>query len=77
MKTYNIKDISEMLGTNPETVRRWVRNKKLHADTVSRQDGTVVTEKDLIKLLLDNPKYQKIAVSSALSPFGLPFSTSK
>lgn len=27
MKTYTVKEISEMLNTNPETVRRWIRDK--------------------------------------------------
>ena len=29
MKSYNVKEIAEMLNTNPETVRRWIRDKKL------------------------------------------------
>ncbi|NLC74908.1 MAG: helix-turn-helix domain-containing protein, partial [Clostridiales bacterium] len=24
MKTYSVKQIAEMLNTNPETVRRWI-----------------------------------------------------
>jgi transposase-like protein len=26
MKTYSVKEIADLLGTNPETVRRWIRN---------------------------------------------------
>ena len=31
MKTYSVKDIADMLNTNPETVRRWIRAGKLKA----------------------------------------------
>lgn len=31
IKTYTVRQISEMLNTNPETVRRWIRDKKLNA----------------------------------------------
>ena len=36
MKSYNVKEIAEMLNTNPETVRRWIRDKKLDATIVKR-----------------------------------------
>ena len=29
MKTYNVREISELLDTNQETVRRWIRSGKL------------------------------------------------
>ena len=31
MKTYSVKEIADLLNTNPETVRRWIRDKKLEA----------------------------------------------
>lgn len=37
MKSYNVKEIAEMLNTNPETVRRWIRDKKLDATIVSKR----------------------------------------
>lgn len=39
MKSYNVKEIAEMLNTNPETVRRWIRDKKLDATIVSKKGG--------------------------------------
>lgn len=74
MKTYNVKEIADMLNTNPETVRRWVRDKKLKAETVSRKDGTVISESELEKFLEASPKYARIAsLGFGLSaPVGIP-----
>lgn len=55
--TYNVKQIAEMLNTQPETVRRWIRSGKLYAKKASRKDGHVVTECDLYKFLKSSPKY--------------------
>ncbi len=57
MKTYSVKQIAEMLGTNPETVRRWIRDKKLNAVQVSRKDGNIVTEAELERFVKATPKY--------------------
>lgn len=37
MKTYSVKEIAEMLNANPETVRRWIRDKKLNATIESKK----------------------------------------
>ena len=50
-----------MLNTQPETVRRWIRSGKLHAEMASRKDGHVVTEGDLSKFLKSSPKYAGMA----------------
>lgn len=57
MKTYSVKQIAELLETNPETVRRWIRSKKLKAIQVSRKDGNIVAEDDLRRFLSSTPKY--------------------
>lgn len=57
MKTYSVKQIAEMLGTNPETVRRWIRDDKLKAIQVSRKDGNIVTEAELGRFIKETPKY--------------------
>lgn len=64
MKTYSVKEIADMLGTNQETVRRWIRNGKLHAVQESRKDGNSVTEVELNKFLKKTPKYASIAARS-------------
>jgi len=64
MKTYSVKEIADLLGTNPETVRRWIRNGKLHAVQESRKDGNSVTETELNKFLKKTPKYVAIAAKS-------------
>lgn len=39
MKTYTVKEIAELLGTNPETVRRWIRDGKVQAEANSMKKG--------------------------------------
>lgn len=65
MKTYTVRDISKMLGKNPETVRRWIRDGKLIADQSSRKGGNYVTEAELQKFLRNTPKYAALAGSIA------------
>lgn len=43
-KTYSIKQITDLLGTNPETVRRWIRSGKLNTVQESRKDGNAISE---------------------------------
>lgn len=57
MKTYTVKQIAQMLDTNPETVRRWIRDKKLDAAQSSRKDGNIITEEELQRFLKATPKY--------------------
>lgn len=64
MREYNVKQISEMLNTNPETVRRWIRNGKLDAKQTSKKGGNLVTEEALKKFLKATPKYAGIAMAA-------------
>lgn len=57
MKTYSVKQIAEILDTNPETVRRWIRSNKLRAVQMSRKDGNVVREDEFRRFLEAMPKY--------------------
>lgn len=57
MNTYSVKQIADMLETNPETVRRWIRDNKLKAVQVSRKNGNIVTEAELKRFLKTAPKY--------------------
>lgn len=65
MKTYNVKEIAEMLKTNPETVRRWIRLGKLKADKQSRKGGNEITENNLNAFFQLFPKYAYIAAGTA------------
>ncbi|CBK74170.1 DNA binding domain, excisionase family [Butyrivibrio fibrisolvens 16/4] len=71
MNTYSVKEISEMLGTNPETVRRWIREGKLEATQESRKDGNTVSEANLQKFLESTPKYAGLIAGGALA-MGVP-----
>lgn len=76
MESYNVKQIAEMLNTQPETVRRWIRNGKLAAEKSSRKDGNVITEGDLLKFLKGSPKYAGMAAglfgTAAAMPLLIP-----
>ena len=61
MDTYSVKEIADMLNTNPETVRRWIRSGKLEAIQESRKGGNVVTKSMLDAFLKASPKYAGIA----------------
>ena len=67
MITYNVKEISELLGTSQETVRRWIRSGKLKAEQDSRKDGNSISELELQKFLKKTPKYAAIAACSIAS----------
>ena len=71
MDTYSVKDIADMLNTNPETVRRWIRSGKLEAIQKSRKGGNVVTKSMLDAFLKTSPKYAGIATGLLASPVGL------
>ena len=73
MDTYSVKEIADMLNTNPETVRRWIRSGKLEAIQESRKGGNVVTKSMLDAFLKTSPKYAGIA--TGLSPVGLTTAT--
>lgn len=64
MKTYSVKEIAEMLNTNPETVRRWIRDKKLEATIESKKGGHIVYEAALHEFLKSSPKYAAAAKAS-------------
>lgn len=67
MKFFNVKQISDMLETNPETVRRWIRDGKLVAEQSSRKSGNVVSEESLLLFLNASPKYSSKQMYSFLT----------
>lgn len=64
MKNFTVKEISDMLNTNPETVRRWIRDGRLDAIQNSRKDGNVVCEQALAEFLRKTPKYASSATAA-------------
>lgn len=70
MKTYSVKEIAEMLNTNPETVRRWIRDKKLDATIESKKGGHIVYESALHEFLKSSPKYAAVAKASLTGTIG-------
>ena len=79
MTTYSVRQIAEKLNTNPETVRRWIRDGKLKAEQTSRRDGNVVTEYELERFIKNNPKYSLLPISigmAVLSPLTMGITAS-
>ena len=65
-----------MFDTNPETVRRWIRDKKLIATKTSNREGNIVTQAHLEAFAKSSPKYLPklltgIATLSPVSAFAL------
>ena len=74
MKTYTVKEIADLLGTNPETVRRWIRDGKLQAEANSKKKGEnkVILEEALTAFLKTSPKYAAMAKTSLIGAAVLP-----
>lgn len=76
MKSYTVKEIAELLETNPETVRRWIRDGRLLADQASKKEGNVISEAAFGAFLDQTPKYatkavENIARSEMMSSTGM------
>ena len=67
LKSYSVKEIANLLNTNPETVRRWIRDKKLDAVIESKKGGHIVYESALQAFLKSSPKYSTIATTAIFS----------
>ena len=65
MANYSVKQIAEMLDTNPETVRRWIRAGRLESSQASKKEGNVVSEDALKTFLERTPKYAAVAAGMA------------
>lgn len=64
---FSIKTVAELLQTNEETVRRWIREGKLEAQIASRKQGYAITESSLKRFLKATPKYATGTMIAALS----------
>jgi len=59
MEQYTVSKIAEMLHTNEETVRRWIRSGQLEAIRTSRKEGNIVSQQMLDKFLEGKAKYRR------------------
>lgn len=66
-KSYKVNEVATLLGTNEETVRRWIRIDKLHASQQSKKTGNIISDDDLRTFLQDYPKYFKRFMASTAS----------
>lgn len=72
MKSYSVKEIADILNTNPETVRRWIRSGKLTSTMTSNKSGNMVSADALNKFIKETPKYAtQLAGSMISSPIAL------
>lgn len=76
MNDYSVKQISELLNVDVETVRRWIRTDKLKGTKNSKKTGFVVSELELKRFLNSIPKYSSAAakiVATAVPAVAVPF----
>lgn len=59
---YTVKQISNLLDVDPETVRRWIRRGDLKATQRSKKDGNAISEDHLNEFLISHPKYSQIKI---------------
>lgn len=72
MESYTVKQVAELLSTNEETVRRWIRSGKLGASLTSKKSGHIITADALNNFVKTTPKYASaLASSAASSPFAI------
>ena len=57
MKSFTVKEVADLLQVNPETVRRWIRDKKLAAEKSSNKGGNKILESELLAFLKATPTY--------------------
>lgn len=69
-----VSDISRILNINPETVRRWIRDNKLH---VSHSVGRTaqVSLQEVIRFVNEPPGYYLDAMEAWLHANGIPYKT--
>lgn len=63
--SYTVKQISNLLDVNQETVRRWIRQGILEANQSSKKAGNVILENQLNAFLAAHPKYSRIKPAKA------------
>ena len=70
MDFYTVKQVAQLLKTNEETVRRWIRSGKLTASLTSKKGGHVISGEALDVFVKEMPKYAPIlAMSLAATSF--------
>lgn len=70
MKEYTVKEVAELLDTNEETVRRWIRQDKLNATRQVGRGGNKVSEKDLEEFLKKSVKYSGVVAKTMIDILG-------
>lgn len=72
MGSYTVKQIADMLNTNEETVRRWIRSGKLDATWVSKKSGNVISSAALSEFIEKTPKYASVVTNAhSTSPIAM------
>ena len=67
MNTFTVQQVADILKTNPETVRRWIRSGKLKAEKTSNKTGNVILESSLENFGKIMPKYNKLIANNLIS----------
>lgn len=54
MTYYTVYEAANLIGVNPETVRRWIRSGELAATLSSRKNGYLINQTDLLTIRSKN-----------------------
>ena len=81
MSSYTVRQVADMLKTNEETVRRWIRAGKLTATQNSKKSGNIISSNALDEFIKATPKYAdsfsswkgSSSETSSPSPFSIYF----
>lgn len=61
-KYISTKEAANSIGLNEETIRRWVRERKIkNVICNSRKEGNLILYSEFIKYISTKPKYRKLA----------------
>ena len=74
---FSVAEIAAALGTNQETIRRWIRSGALTAERGSLREGNKISEADIQIFLAKHPKYAMVAAKSPLLGFTASVSLGK
>lgn len=66
LKEYTVREISELLSTNEDTVRRWIREGKLKSTITSKKTGHRVSEENLEEFRKLYPKLLSGTVGASI-----------
>lgn len=73
MRTYSVSEVSDMLGVNAETVRRWIRSGKLRAMRAMGPGGNTIVLEDIVAFANKPPRTHLLSLEAWLETAGINY----